>query len=276
MWLRFLIVVLLLSSCLSDSDQGQVPSDEGDEHRILVEELQNILDTAGVVGSILLLDQATNTFYSNDFEWSQQGHLPASTYKIPNSIIALETGVVTDASTSFPWDGEPRGLDIWEQDMVFREAFQLSCVPCYQDIARNIGAKRMNHFLEKLNFGSMSVDSTNIDNFWLLGESRITQFQQIDFLKRLYNSDLTISDRTYEIMSEIMLIKSTPHYKLSGKTGWSTGDQGDNGWFVGFLETGDNLFYFATNVEPLEGFNMDQFPEVRKEVTYDAFEVMGF
>jgi len=231
---------------------------------------QTILDSAKVEGTIVIYDLQKNRYYSNNFDWADKGQLPASTFKIPNSIIALETGVVENDSTLFKWDGQKRALKNWEQDLIFKDAFQFSCVPCYQDVARKIGEKRMLAYLDKLGFGQMEVDSTTIDNFWLTGTSRITPFQQIDFLIRLYTSKLPISKRTETILKRMLLMEATDTYKLSGKTGWSIQNKTNNGWFVGYVEKQGQLFFFATNINPKAAFNMDDFAAVRKEVTYEA------
>ncbi len=239
--------------------------------KLEVAEFQTILDTANVQGSILIYHLEDDTYYSNDFEWANKGQLPASTFKIANSIIALETGVVENDSTLFKWNGEKRSLKTWEQDLILRDAFHYSCVPCYQEVARKIGAKRMVSQLEKLDYGAMKVDSSNIDRFWLEGDSRINQFQQIDFLRRFYQSKLPISNRTENIMKRMMVLEDNGDYKISGKTGWSSQNGKDNGWFVGYLKTGKSTYFFATNIEPKGKFDMSRFAEIRKEVTYRAF-----
>lgn len=104
---------------------------------------ENILDSFQLKGSILIFDNAGNTFFSNDFDRANERNLPASTFKIPNSIIALETGVIQSDTTTIKWNGEKRRLAVWEQDLTFKNAFQVSCVPCYQEIARKIGVGRM-------------------------------------------------------------------------------------------------------------------------------------
>ena len=157
---------------------------------------QQIIDSSLVKGAVLIYDPQKNTYYSNDFDWAKTGHLPASTFKIPNSIIALETGVVENDSTLFKWDGKKRALAIWEKDMILHEAFHRSCVPCYQEIARKIGVARMKAHLRKFDYGYMLVDSSNLDIFWLEGASRINQFQQIDFLSRFTATKVTYF-RTY-------------------------------------------------------------------------------
>lgn len=238
-------------------------------------QFQEIIDSNDVKGSILVYDLSTNRYYSNDFKWSKIGKLPASTFKIANSIIALETEVVKNDSTLFKWNGEQRRLRSWEQDLIFRDAFHFSCVPCYQDVARKIGAKEMNKYLDEFEYGSMKVDSTNIDIFWLEGESKINQFQQIDFLKRLYTSKLPISERTEKIIKRMMVIEDNNSYKLSGKTGWSIRNGKNNGWFVGYLESRNGIYFFATNINPKEKFDMFLFPLIRKDITHKALKQIG-
>ncbi len=242
---------------------------------IVMEAFQTILDSTHLKGAILLYDPAKETFYSNDFGWSKTGKLPASTFKIPNSMIALETAVVKSDTVVFKWNGEPRALPVWEQDLNLREAFHLSCVPCYQQIARKIGADRMNEYVHKLRFGKMAVDATTIDMFWLTGASRITPFEQIDFLNRLYHSKLSISKRTETLMKQLMVMNEHKDYRISGKTGWSISGGQNNGWFVGFVEKEEEVYFFATNIEPEDAFEMKHFPEIRKTITYKALRQMG-
>lgn len=239
------------------------------------ESFQKLIDSAGLKGSILLYDAHKAVFYSNDFEWANIGQLPASTYKIPNSIIGLETKEV-DESTIFKWDGESRFMKSWEEDLTLEQAFTRSCVPCYQEVARKIGVKRMNEYLEKLQYGTIKVDTTNLENFWLRGNASITQFQQIDFLKRLQEETLPISKRTSRIVKSIMIIKETNNYVLRGKTGWSIEGDYHNGWFVGYVKNKEKLVYFATNVTPVsKEFNRKKFQENRKLLTYKALKEIG-
>jgi beta-lactamase class D len=242
------------------------------ENKIVKPEFQSIIDSANVEGAILVYDFEQDKYYSNDFEWTKKGQLPASTFKIPNSIIALEIGIVKNDSTLFKWDGKKRGYKIWEQDLIFKDAFHYSCVPCYQEVAKEIGFKRMKEYLDLFNYGSIIVDSVTIDNFWMEGDSRINQFQQIDFLKTFYQSQLSISERTVKIMKRMMVIEENSAFKLSGKTGWSYSNGIENGWFVGYIESKGMTYFFATNIEPKENLNMELFPKIRKDVTFKAFQ----
>lgn len=273
--LFFLLSLAIALSCTGNKVMSDNLQDKRAENEILVSKFQKILDTANVEGSILVYDLTKDKYYSNNFSWTRKEKLPASTFKITNSIIALETEVVEDENTLFKWDGERRRLKIWEQDLNLKQAFHFSCVPCYQEIARKIGVKRMNKYLNKLQYGNIKADSENIDLFWLEGDSKISQSQQIEFLKRFYQSKLPISQKTESIMKRLMVIEKKENYNLSGKTGWSIRNGNNNGWFVGYIETKNKTYFFATNVEPKEKFDMKMFPMIRKNVTFKALKHIG-
>lgn len=267
----FLAALLCLISCPKKSKLSIDRNEKlGTGNQIVKPEFRSIIDSADVLGSILLYDLQKDTYYSNDFEWANEGKLPASTFKIANSIIGLETGVIESDSVIFKWDGQPKGNKNWEQDLILRDAFHFSCVPCYQGVARKIGAGRMNRYLDALKYGKIQVDSNSIDSFWLRGDSRISQMQQIDFLRRFHNAELPISERTERIMKNVIIIKETETYRLSGKSGLSNENKYYNGWFVGYIEIDTNTYFFATNIEPKGRFDFDTFIKKRMEVTFEA------
>ena len=272
--LPFLLFSLSLCTPKQEEQETAEVSEESKPHEETILALQLIIDSSQVTGAVLVYDPQADIYFSNDFAQAKQGHLPASTYKIPNSIIALETGVVADDSTMFPWNGEARAMKRWEQDLMFRDAFRLSCVPCYQEVARSIGTPRMKDYLEKLNYHTMVFDSSTIDTFWLEGDSKITPYQQIDFLNRLYRSQLPISARTEAIVKQMMVVEEQEKYRISGKTGWANGSGVDNGWFVGYLETQGNVYFFATNIEPTEALDMDRFAGLREDITRQALKAL--
>ncbi len=268
-----LILAVFFSSCTINKKKAISQKEENSiENQINKPEFQSIIDSSGVIGSILIYDLQKDTYYSNDFDWSKKGNLPASTFKITNSIIGLESGIIESDSTIFKWDGEKKWLKNWEQDLVLKDAFHFSCVPCYQEVARKIGPKIMNDYIRKFNYGNIKVDSNNIDKFWLEGESRISQIQQIDFLKRFYDSKLPISKRTEKIIKSIMVIEQNDQYILSGKSGLSNDNKIYNGWFVGYIELKTNTYLFATNIEPKKEFDFDTFIKKRLDLTFKALK----
>lgn len=270
---EILSLCLLLFIGCGDVDHGNNEADS-DDGRIQLNAFQGIVDSLNLEGAVLIYDQRENVYFSNDFEWVDQGFLPASTFKIPHSIIALETKVVESENTVFAYHGESRWLEAWEQDLTFAQAFKLSCLPCYQEVAPKIGVDTMRVYLQKLDYGNMDVTPENLDQFWVGGNSRITPREQVEFLQRFFEKKLPIQSRTYRLMQEIMELH-TGEYTLYGKTGWSVDGDQNNGWFVGILASAERTYYFASNVEPGPGYDLDHFTNDRKRVTYLALKDLG-
>ncbi|MEO1435216.1 MAG: penicillin-binding transpeptidase domain-containing protein [Bacteroidota bacterium] len=217
------------------------------------------LDSLQLDGAILIYDSGNRTYHTNDSAKSLVGQLPASTFKIPNSMIALESGVATSDTMLIPWDGQDRMFDSWEADMTLRQAYRRSCLPCYQDLVRQMGSKIIRKYLTQFDYPGMRFDSTDYDQFWVQGDSRINPVEQIGFLRRFNNRELNISTRTDSLMREIMRIDEFRGQAVWAKTGWSIQDDQNNGWYVGFLEGEKGPVYFAVNISPKEGFDMGQF-----------------
>ena len=269
----------ILYSCQQEkaaSEQQKIEEQEVvKSNEIVMETFQMIVDSNQVSGSILIYDSKNDTYYSNDFERAATEFLPASTFKVTNSMIGIETGVLKDRNHLFKWDGEPRRLKNWEADLTLAEAYKASCVPCYQEVARTIGTERMNEYLKKLDYGNMEIADSMIDIFWLEGEFKISQKQQIDFLKRFYNKELPISDRTFDIMRKLMVLDENENYTLSGKTGWAILNDNNIGWFIGFVEKGDNVYYMATNVTSLNQNETGNFAQVRLQIGLEALKSLN-
>lgn len=230
---------------------------------------QIILDSLGLKGTIVVYDEKEDTYYSNDFEWAKKGFIPASTYKIPNTIIALELGTVKDENELFIWDGQKKRFPQWEQDLTLKDAFKVSCLPCYQEIARRNGLQNMKQMNTLIQYGNMNICKKNLDQFWLKGKSKISPMQQIDFLRRFEHQQLPISKRTYDIMRNIMIRTKTNDYLVRAKTGWGEEKGNDLGWFVGYIEKEDQIYFFATCVQPKDD-NIENFILNRIQGTFQA------
>ena len=271
------LLVLYIAACTPQTDQS---SQNEEVAPPLVERkhqqgFQDVLDSAAIQGAILIYDSAAKCYFSNDFEWAEQPKTPASTFKIINSTIALDLGVVESDSTILPWDGQARRMRIWEADLSLKEAFQRSCLPCYQEIAREIGSERMRQALDRLQFPGMTVTDSTIDRFWITGESAISPFEWVGFLQRLDRSELDIRQRTEKMVKTIMILDSNQQYVLRAKSGWGFMDDVDIGWLVGYVTTADNVYYFATNVSPTDSFQIDDFGRIRYQVSYAALRQLG-
>jgi beta-lactamase class D len=260
---------LIFSNLFAQKEKIAQPKPKRD-----LKELKVIFDKHGMKGSFLICNQVKNDYLVYNEKRAKTGYLPASTFKIPNSIIGLETGVI-NSETVFKWDSTERSMEAWERDLSLKEAFQVSCVPCYQEVARKIGIEKMRTYLDKFKYGKMKLDEKTLDNFWLEGESKITSYEQIEFLKKLYEDQFNLKHSTKAIILGIMQQDVTKNYKLYGKTGWSIRNGNNYGWFVGFLETPGNVYFFAVNLEPKNQKNINDFAKSRKQIAVECLQKMG-
>jgi beta-lactamase class D len=215
-----------------------------------------LFQKANVQGTFVLLDAQSGKTLRYNPERARTRFLPASTYKIPNSIIALETGVATGADFSLKWDSMlvPRQSwwpPVWAQDHTLRTALSNSVVWYYKELARRIGPERMQSYVDRFDYGNQNI-SGGIDQFWLRGGLRISADEQIEFLQRFYDGKLGVSERTTQTVKDILVLEQTPDYRLSGKSGWAgMGDPtvSQVGWFVGYLERAERVYFFAINID---------------------------
>lgn len=226
----------------------------------------------GVVGSIIIYDAKNNRTYEHNPQRNVTAFTPASTFKIFNALTALETGVIADDVAVLTWDGINRDFAGWNQDTNLRQGFKYSVVWFYQILARKIGYVRMQGWINKVGYGNRNIGTaTDIDSFWLQGPLKITPKEQVNFLQRLYQGNLPFSQRTIDIVKDIMILEKTPDYTLRAKTGWLTRSKQQIGWFVGYLEQNDNVYFFATNID----VNKREDLPARIEITRSSLKDLG-
>lgn len=221
-------------------------------------EYKPLFDSAHVTGSIFINKLGTDTFICYNKADFTVGTLPASTFKICNSLIGLETGVIADENFVIKWDGVKRRIEEWNHDLTLAAAIKVSAVPYYQELARRVGATKMQYWINKTHYGNMNIGG-GIDKFWLTGKIRITPQQQIAFLQKLYKGTLPFSKRNQNIVKHIIINDSTSTYILRAKTGWAASwaktSGVDIGWWVGYVESGKDVYFFATRIKNTENTN---------------------
>ncbi len=228
-----------------------------------------------VKGSILIYDQNQDRAYQYNPERNATPFLPGSTFKILNSLIALETGVIDDDIAVLTWDGTERIVPAWNRDLNMRTAFNLSAVWFYQVLARRIGHERMQQWVADAGYGNQTIGNPEeIDTFWLEGDLRTTPQEQIQFLRQLYDSDLPFSKEAITLVKDIMVVEKTPSYTIHAKSGWvgfGEPEQEQIGWYVGYVEQNDNAYFFATNIDIRD----DDDPKARATLTRLSLESLG-
>jgi beta-lactamase class D len=209
---------------------------------------------AGTAGTFVGYKTDDYLIIASDKDRSGQAFLPASTFKIPNSLIALETGVVGDPDKDvFKWDGVKRSIEAWNQDHTLRSAIAASAVPVYQEIARRIGAERMQKHVDLLEYGNRNIGG-GIDQFWLTGDMRIDPIQQIDFVDRLRRGVLPVAKRSQDLVRDILPVTMVGEATIRAKSGLLGAELGKPslGWLVGWAEKGSAQTVFALNLDVRE------------------------
>jgi beta-lactamase class D len=206
-------------------------------------------------GAIVIYDLKADNFSYYNKKRCEQQFIPMSTFKIPNSLFALESGVLKDVDTIIPWDKkrDPKkpwwDKFKWAQDHKLRTAIKHSVVWFYQEVARRIGAERMQKLIDSIQYGNRSI-GTVIDRFWLDGPIKISANEQIQFLKSFYLGKLGFAKRNTDMVKEILIQEKTDEYTFSAKTGGGKVVNGKAiGWYVGYVERGGNVYFFALNID---------------------------
>ena len=228
-------------------------------------------DYPGLTGSFCLYDLDKEEYILYNPEQFHREFSPASTFKICNSLIGLETGVITDEHYVIKWDSIKRGNLNWDTDNDLASAFRYSVVWYYQELARRVGEKRMQEWVSRANYGNENTGG-GIDKFWLRGDLRITPAQQLDFLVRLYKNELPFSRRTMDIVKKVMVVEQTNKYILRAKTGWAFANSA--GWYVGWVESNHDVYFFTTCVQGGSDFNMTDFGKYRIEISRNILREM--
>jgi beta-lactamase class D len=271
--LTLLALTVILSGCTFGQVVEPTSTPAVDEFNQVHPEWQTYFDEYGVEGAFVLYDLNNGITMRFNPERCTEGFLPASTFKVLNALIALETGVIADENTVIPWDGTVYPIESWNQDQTLTTAMANSVVWAYQEMARRIGAETMQSYVDVVGYGNMDI-ARNPLSFWLDGDLRISADEQVAFLRRLYSGDLPFSERTLEIVRRITIVEETAAYTLHAKAGSTVMPDGTGvGWYIGYLEEGGNVYFFALNLSSpeLTGEQM----QARSQITRAIFHELG-
>jgi beta-lactamase class D len=243
--------------------------------------LKKYFDENKVDGCFALMNNATGNFTVYNFErYKDSAYTPASTFKIVNSLIGLQTGRIVNDSMVIKWDGKKRWNEEWNKDLNMYQAFRVSAVPYYQEVARRIGKDTMQYWLDSLKYGAKSLTSlfkikSPIDSFWLDNTLKITPDQNLGLVKQLYFNQLPFFKAYQEMVKNAMLFENTTLYRLGYKTGWGfTENNHAIGWITGWIEENNHPYFFVLNIEsPDKDFDMWT---VRMKMLKDILKQLGF
>jgi beta-lactamase class D len=236
--------------------------------------LKKYFDENKVDGCFAMFDNSRgkHTVYNEKRDTTR--YSPASTFKIVNALVALQTGRVTTDSTIIKWDSVVRNRPEWNQDLSLYHAFRVSAVPHFQELAREIGKDTMQKWLDSLSYGNKKIGSA-VDMFWLDNSLSISNDEQVWLAKLLYFRQLPFRQSVQEQVKKMMIWENNANYQLAYKTGWGKTVSGNElGWMVGWIEENRHVYFFSMNLESADhNINM---PEVRKKILMNVLTEVGF
>lgn len=238
-------VMLIGSFAISSVSEAKTPLEPEKSHAVLGEYFKKY----NAKGTIVVLDKRSNdnkTYVYNQ-KRAELRYSPASTYKIPHSLFALDAGLVNDEFQVFPWDGVKRSYSPHNQDQNLRSAMRNSAVWVYDIFAEQLGDEKARHYLKKIAYGNADV-STPKGSYWLAGKLAISAYEQIEFLESLYKNELPFKLEHQLLVKDIMVVEAQKNWILRAKTGW----QGKHGWWVGWVEWPTGPVFFALNIDTPE------------------------
>lgn len=231
--------------------------------------IAELFGKAGIDGTLWIESTKTGQRFIHNAPRSKLAFAAASTFKVLNTLIALEEGVIA-ADASIRWDGTRHELTDWNRDQTLESAFKVSCVWCYQEFARRIGANKYPTYIRQAHYGQLHepFDGTQ---FWLDGSLTVTAEQQVAFLKQVVERRLPYKASSYETLKSIMLVEATPRYRLYAKTGWAARRMPGIGWYVGYAKVAGDTWLFALNLDTRSAADLP----LRKQITLDALRAKG-
>jgi beta-lactamase class D len=262
----FLVLILLTIFCTANNtDTLSVRTD-----------FNNYLEACNVSGCIVIFDDNQKQWITNDSVLMRTEKLPASTFKILNLLIALETGVINDENELFKWNGEKDTAKYGfrpetYRDMTVKEAFEISVIWVFTELAQRIGRERYSYYLKACNYGNQNLSEPDVD-FWNFGELGISPIDQVIFIRNLFEGKLPFSARNMEIAKRVMITEQTENHTIKAKTGWTREGGYNTGWWVGYVETKQGVWFFATLLLQDRKYNSSTFGTCRKEITKAVFK----
>lgn len=228
-------------------------------------DFEHIFKKHGFDGTIIISSLDAKKEYIYNKKRSLKEFSPASTFKIVSSLIALQEGVIKNQNQTIKWDGKDKGFAPWNQDHTMKSAFKVSCVWCYQDLAKKIGLESFKKHLKSLKYGNAKVGD-NPTKFWLDGDLKISAAQQIKLLKKIYLNEVPIDKKYIVMLKDMMQEYKTDKYTIYAKTGWSL--KSKIGWYVGFMKTQNDVWFFAMNID----MSKIKDAQYRKTITMEALK----
>ena len=276
----FIVTLFLIYGC-SSNRQADGKSNILAKNDINIRgDFQNYFDSCGVEGTIAIYDIRNDKWIVSDTVGLEIETLPASTFKIINLLIALETNTIKDENEIIKWVGSTDTVkygyrpEIYH-DMPVKEAFELSAGWVFVELAKKIGKDTYRKHLAESKYGNNNLSQTEAD-FWNFGDFAISPKNQVEFVKSFYEEKLPFSKRNIDIVKNVMITEQNEEYTIRAKTGWTRENNINTGWWTGYIETKNGTYIFATRLLQDRKMKRSDFGSCRKEITKNAQDIDKF
>lgn len=268
-----ILFIGLLFSCSTKRKDNPLTS-KNDE--VLVrQDFKKYFDDCNVDGAIAIYDNKNHKWIVSDTVATRKETLPASTFKIINLLIALETKTIASENDIVKWPGSTDTIkydyrpNIY-QDISVKEAFEVSAGWAFIELAKKIRKDNYKKYLKLCHYGNLDLSQTDPD-FWNFGAFGISPINQVEFLKNFYDEKLPFSKRNIDIVKKVMITEQNQEYTIHSKTGWTRENNINTGWWVGYIENKNGTYFFATRLLQDRKQNNANFGNCRKEITKSVF-----
>lgn len=274
-----LLFIVLLFSCSSNKKRDNSSVTSSSEKVLIRKDLKKYFDNCNVEGSIAIYDNNNHTWILSDTIDTRKETLPASTFKIINLLIALETKTISSENEIVKWPGSTDTIKYDYRpaiyhDITVKEAFEVSAGWAYIELAKKIGKANYKKYLTLCNYGNLDLSQTDAD-FWNFGAFGISPINQVEFLKRLYEENLPFSKRNIKIVKRVMTTEQNDAYTIYSKTGWTRENGINTGWWTGYIVNKSGTYFFVTRLIQDRKFNTSNFGNCRKDITKSVFKELN-
>jgi len=239
-------------------------------------DFKKYFDNCNVEGSVAIYDNQNLKWILSDTISVKKETLPASTFKIINLLIALETKTISNENEIVKWPGSTDTIKYDYRpgiyhDISVKEAFEVSAGWAFIELAKKIGKENYKKYLSLCHYGNLNLSQTDPD-FWNFGAFGISPVNQVEFLKNLYEEKLPFSKRNIEIVKRVMISEKNENYTIHSKTGWTRENEINTGWWIGYLVNKGGVYFFATRLLQDRKINRADFGNCRKDITKSIFK----
>lgn len=223
----------------------------------------------GYEGSFVLYDLNNDAWSIYDLDHATLRTAPDSTYKIYDALFGLEGDIITPKDSFMAWNGADYPFEAWNADQDLYSAMQSSVNWYFQEIDGQLGTSALRSYIQEIGYGNENINA-DLSSYWMQSVLKISPVEQVELLTDLYNNDFGFTPENINAVKDSICLFTSENESFYGKTGTGRINDNDiNGWFIGYMETADSTYFFATNIQSTENATGSKASEISFSVLSD-------